>query len=115
MRKLLLAVMVVLAMAGTVSAAHLVCDPPPAPLPDSYVFTGMPAPLTNTATGASVKADGSLYLDVSTMPTGSYSITVKACKTDPVWGQACSATVPFTLVRPALVAPVLPGHINIVP
>ena len=96
-----------------VYAAHLICDPNSGI--DSYVFTGMPSPLTNTATGASVKADGSLYLDISSMPTGSYSITVKACKTDAVWGQACSASVNFILVRPTLSAPPAPGSIGLVP
>ena len=113
MRRVILAILIGLAMAGTVSAAHLVCDPQATVT--SYVFTGLPAPLVSPATGASVKADGSLYLDISTMPTGSYSITVKACKDDPVWGTQCSATVPFTLVRPVLAAPVVPAAINIAP
>ena len=94
-------------------AAHLVCDPNPGA--DTYIFTGLPAPLTSPATGTSVKADGSLYLDISNMPTGSYPLSVKACKTDAVWGQVCSTTVPFTLVRPTLTSPLMPGNLNIVP
>ena len=113
MKRLILAVLIGLAMAGTVSAAHLQNNPDSGT--DTYVFTGMPAPLNNTVTGSDVKADGSIYLDISTMPTGSYILTIKACKTDPIWGQACSATVPFTLVRPVLVAPAVPAGINIVP
>ena len=113
-KRILIITIISLLMAGQAGAAHLVCDPNPG-LPDTYVFTGMPAPLTNTATGTSIKADGSLNLDIATMPTGSYPITAKACKTDPIWGQACSATVPFQLVRPVMSAPAVPGNINITP
>ena len=101
------------ALAGSAGAAHLVCDPQATVT--SYVFTGQPAPLPTTASGTSVKADGSLYLDISTMPTGSYPLTVKACKDDPIWGTQCSATVPFTLVRPVISPPVLPANITITP
>jgi hypothetical protein len=112
MKKITLLIAFLLLASVPAYATHLVCDPNPG-LPDSYVFTGLPAPLTSPATGTSIKADGSLFLDISNMPVGSYPLTVKACKTDPIWGQACSAAVPFTLVRPTLTSPTPPANLNI--
>ena len=118
MKRLLYALILTLALAGSAGAAHLVCDPmtPPVPANVSYVFTGQPAPLPTTATGTSVKADGSLYLDISGIANGIYPLTVKVCVNDPIYGgQACSATVPFSLVRPSVTVPGLPANITTAP
>jgi hypothetical protein len=44
--------------------------------------------------------DGSLKVDLVGIPSGTHSIAVAACKGDPVWGEVCSATSPFSFVKP---------------
>ncbi len=93
--KYLLAVLLVLAMAGMAQAApFLVCDPQAGVT--SYKLTG-PAwvPATSTAI-----ADGSIRMDVAAATVGTNAITVSACKTDPIWGELCSVAVPFSWSRP---------------
>lgn len=104
--KRLVLILAILAMATMVQAApFLVCDPQSGVT--SYKFTG-PAwfPLTTAA-----QTDGSVRLDIVASPTGVTSITVAACKTDSVWGEVCSATVPFSFTRPS--APTSPSTIRL--
>jgi hypothetical protein len=106
--KYLFAVLAVLAMAGVASAApFLVCDPQAGVT--SYQLTGpswVPA-------SVSAQTDGSIRMDVAGATVGSNALTVKACKTDSVWGVQCSTAVPFAFVRPS--APVVPSGIGLVP
>jgi len=49
-----------------------------------------------------------LHFDVGAVTVGAHSLTVKACKDNGVWGEACSAASPFSFTRPALAAPAIP-------
>jgi hypothetical protein len=84
-------------IAVAVSASpFLVCDPQAGV--SSYQLTG-PAwvPVTVPA-----QPDGSIKMDVSAAIVGSNAITVKACASaGSVWGEQCSASVPFVFTRPA--------------
>lgn len=100
MRKLLIAVLLGLALFCLayglgICAPFLVCDPQAGIT--SYKLTG-PAwvPATSTAI-----ADGSIRMDVAAATVGSNALTVAACKTDPIWGELCSAPTNFTFTRPA--------------
>ena len=55
--------------------------------------------------------DGSIRMDVATATVGSNSLTVAACKSDPVWGELCSPFVPFSFPRPSAAAP--PANIRL--
>lgn len=101
----ILAVMAVLIMvlffAISVEAApFLVCDPQPGVT--SYKVTGLPF----VTASVPAQPDGSIKLDVAPVATGPSNITFAACIIDPVWGEACSAFVPFSFTRPA--SPALP-------
>ena len=108
MKKLFLALILVLVMAGVGWAApFLVCDPQAGVT--SYKLTG-PAWVPTTTPA---QADGSIKMDVSTAVTGSNALTVKACKTDALWGELCSSAVNFTFTRPS--GPVNPANIGLIP
>ena len=47
------------------------------------------------------QADGSLKTDVASVPIGLNTVTVTACISSPIWGEACSAEVVFPFTRPA--------------
>ena len=76
------------------AAPFLVCDPQTEVT--LYKLTG-PAwvPVSVPA-----QPDGSIRMDVAAATVGSNSLTVAACKADPVWGELCSAFVPFLFDRP---------------
>src|SRR3989304_10160425 len=46
-----------------------------------------------------------VHFDVGSVTVGAHSVTVKACKDNGVWGEACSAASPFSFTRPALGTP----------
>lgn len=46
-----------------------------------------------------------LHYDVGSVTVGPHAVNVKSCKDNGVWGEACSAAVPFSFTRPALGAP----------
>jgi len=71
---------------------------------------GLPTPLPASTTA---QADGSLKLDLATCPVGAQNIRVRACKTDPVWGEQCSSPSPFTFTRPS--PPVAPVNLRLTP
>ena len=105
MKKLLLILAMVLIPTLSFAAPFLVCDPQ-AGVTD-YKLTG-PAWVPATAPA---QPDGSIHMDVSGATVGLNSITVAACKTDPVWGQLCSPFVPYSFTRPA--APSTPSNIRL--
>lgn len=47
------------------------------------------------------QADGSLKYDCIAAPAGLSSMTVSACVTDLLWGEACITPVNFTFTRPS--------------
>jgi LDH2 family malate/lactate/ureidoglycolate dehydrogenase len=89
------------------AAPFLVCDPQTGVT--SYKLTGPVWVPTSTP----AQADGSIKLDVASSTVGSNSLTVAACKTDPIWGELCSSTVPFVFTRPA--APTIPANTKLIP
>lgn len=108
MKTFFLTIFALLAMASLALAApFLVCDPQAGVT--TYRLTG-PAWVPATAPA---QTDGSLRLDVTSATVGANSLTIAACNTDPVWGEACSATVPFSFTRPA--KPTTPGSIRLIP
>ena len=109
MKTVLVVVVMLLAMAGmALGSPFLICDPQAGVT--SYQLTGpawVPA-------SVAAQADGSLKLDVATATTGANSLTVRACKMiDGIWGEACSASVPFVFTRPA--PPVIINNIRLTP
>ena len=100
---LILCLLPMVAFAGP----FLVCDPQAGVT--NYKLTGpgwVPASVP-------AQANGSLRLDLATSTAGTNSLTVAACITDPLWGEACSAAVPFTFTRPA--SPLDPTNMKLQP
>jgi len=106
MRILLVILMICLFPVFALANPFLVCDPQAGVT--NYHVVG-PAPLTANVTA---QTDGSLKMDVANAIVGLNSLTVSACITDPLWGEACSATVPFAFTRPA--SPKNPAGIGLV-
>jgi hypothetical protein len=111
MKRIILAILSIL-LSSTVAMSNpfVVCDPQAGV--QYYKVTG-PAWVASPVTA---QADGSIKMDIATSPVGTNSLTFAACKGDAIWGEACSATVPFSFVRPAaVVAPTLPANIRLTP
>jgi hypothetical protein len=106
--RIVLLVLAILAIAVSVQAApFLVCDPNAGV--QYYQITG-----ASWITGnVPAQTDGSLKADVASAAVGTTNLTVKACKADTAWGEVCSVSVPFALVRPA--APVVPTGLKLAP
>jgi hypothetical protein len=94
--KLVMAVLMVLFATSVMAAPFLVCDPQSGV--QTYLLTG---PSWVVTTPVSAQVDGSLKYDVASSMVGNNSLTIKACKSDPIWGAVCSTSVPFSFVRPA--------------
>jgi len=107
MQKLIIIVAILLFPIQALCAPFLVCDPQTGVT--TYKLTGMPAPLPATVTA---QTNGSLRQDMTTSPSGSFNITVAACKADILWGEVCSATVPFSFTKPS--APTTPATVKLV-
>lgn len=94
--KTLWTIIFVLALAVSVSAAPtLICSPQAGVT--SYRLTGP----SWVPTSVPAQSNGSINMDVSSAAVGTTSLTVRACKTDAVWGEQCSVPVPFDFNRPA--------------
>jgi hypothetical protein len=66
-------------------------------IPDTSEWIGVPA---NMPTVSPTMPDGSVNYDLASSPVGTFPITVRVCKSDPLWGKLCSAYVPFSWNRP---------------
>ena len=114
MKKLILIVLAIACMGillyapTSFAAPFLVCDPQTGVT--SYQLTG---PAWVPIIPVPAQADGSIKLDVATASVGANSLTVKACKTDPIWGVMCSDAVPFVFTRPA--SPSSPANTKLQP
>lgn len=107
MKKILFALFLVVMFASVVSAQPYVVSDAAAGI-NSYKITGaLWLPLTTVP----AQANGSLKLSVATAPVGQTSMTVSACIVDPIWGEACSTSVPFVFIRPS--APSTPVNIKL--
>ena len=105
--KKLLVVLFVLIPSLLWAAPFLVCDPQAGVT--HYTLTG-PAwvPVHPAA-----QVDGSLKIDVTAAGIGANALTVKACIVDAIWGEACSAAVNFSFIRPA--PPVITSNTRLIP
>src|SRR3990167_5364682 len=115
MRRMLFALLIVLVVPVAAYAA-------PFAVADSYTTGVIPDTFRVALDGAAevvspafsgTMSDGTvltntLHFDVGAVTVGAHSLTVKACKDNGVWGEACSAASPFSFTRPALVAPLIP-------
>lgn len=93
------------------SSPFLVCDQQTGV--QTYVITG---PSWVPTTPISAQVDGSLKFDVAGAGSvvGTNSLTIKACKSDAVWGQVCSTAAPFSFTRPSSTL-LAPSSIRLVP
>lgn len=89
-----LAAFTLLVVAKSNAAPFLVCDPQAGVV--GYEITGLGEPVSFVA-----QPDGSLKYDLSSVNSGTYTLTVAACN---VWG--CSSTVPFVFTKVIPTAPV---------
>jgi hypothetical protein len=98
MKKLfcVLAFGLLLTFVGNVYATpFIVCNPQAGV--QFYKITGDPFWTANVT----AQTDGSIKTDIAGISSGSHSINVAACITDTSFGEVCSATAPFTFVKPA--------------
>jgi len=108
MKKIIIVALAMVLIASVSWAApFLICDPQAGVT--HYKLTG-PAWVTGTVPA---QADGSIRMDVSAALVGSNALSVAACRSDAVWGELCSSTVPFTFTRP--VAPATTSNIRLTP
>lgn len=104
---LLLGFLTVLVSVPAFAAPSLVCDPQAGVTyykitGDAYWTASVPA-----------QADGSVRTDLAGIPSGTHSIKVAACKNDPLWGEQCSAAIPFDFTRPTV--PGAPTNMGLAP
>ena len=93
MKKLLLVVAFMLLASTSFAAPFLVCDPQSGVV--GYEITGLGEPVSYIA-----QPDGSLKYDLSSVNSGTYTLTVAACN---MWG--CSSTAPFSFSKQIPSAP----------
>ena len=93
MKKLLLILSILLLSGASYAAPFLVCDPQAGVV--GYEITGLnPETVTFVA-----QPDGSLKYDLSSVNSGTYTLTVAACN---MWGcSAATAADPFTKAVPS--------------
>ena len=108
MKRIPLMIIVMIMIAGIGNASpFLICDPQTGVT--SYQLTG-PAWVPTIPIPA--QADGSIKMDVAAANVGANAITIKACKTDPIWGELCSVPFDYSFTRPA--SPAKPGGIGLI-
>ena len=90
---LILAAFTLLIVAKSNAAPFLVCDPQSGVV--GYEITGLGEPVSFVA-----QPDGSLKYDLSSVNSGTYTLTVAACN---MWG--CSSTAPFSFSKQIPSAP----------
>ena len=92
MKKLLIVIAVLLFATSASAAPFLVCDPQAGVV--GYEITGLGEPVSFVA-----QPDGSLKYDLSSVNSGTYTLTVAACN---MWGcSAATAADPFTKAVPS--------------
>ena len=94
MKRLILAVLLIMAWPLSAFAATLTCDPQLGV--DNYILDGL-----GTITTGGANTDGSLNLSLDALPAGSYTVKAKACQT----GWCSDWSAPFVFVKPALIVP----------
>lgn len=85
----------------------IVCDPQAGV--EFYKVTGAVwVPATVPA-----EADGSIKMDIQSAPVGTSNLNFSACIEDPIWGELCSVTAPFSFTRPG--TPAMPSGAKLAP
>lgn len=73
----------------------------------TYTITGGPSFIPSSVS----TTNGQMRVDLANYTQGTWPIVVRACKTDPMYGQQCSPTTNYTLTCPSptggLTAPVI--------
>src|SRR3990167_7562831 len=112
MRRILLALLLALAMPAALHAAPFVIADSytTGVIPDTFRLSLDGAPEVASPAFSGTTSDGTvltntLHFDVGAVAIGNHSLTVRACKGDAVWGEACSPSVPFSFTRPTVAAP----------
>lgn len=97
MKRLALALLIILALASTVLAApFLVCDPQTGV--EYYTVSGLPAAINTSHILPDATGTYGFKLDLATLVPGTYTVKANACTA--LWG--CSAdSNPLNFVRPA--------------
>ena len=112
MRRILFALLLALAVPLLAEAApFVVCDSyTTGVIPDTFRVSLDGAAEVVSPRWSGTTEDGTVltnvvHFDVGTVAVGAHSVAVKACKVDPLWGEACSLASPFAFTRPALGPP----------
>ena len=108
MKKIILIISIIMFPAIVFASPFLVCDPHPNQSDATLFFkvTGLPPGIDGTHINK--EAVGQPYgfkLDVVATPNGGgpYTVRAKACISDAVWGERCSAdSNPFTFSAPSV-------------
>ena len=115
-----LALMALLAFSSiSFAAPFLVCDPHPQQADAGLFFkvSGLPPGIDGTHVNKEAVGQPSGFkLDLASTPNagGPYTVKAKACITDPIWGERCSAdSNPFTFSSPAV--PASPAGAKLIP
>jgi hypothetical protein len=117
MKKVMILLAIVLMATSALAAPFIACDPQTGVTnyqiaPDTTKGT-LTLPTGIPATTSAI-ADGSLKLDIATVPAGTYNLLFRACKVDSIWGTLCStAQSPFTFTRP--IPPLPPSNLKLIP
>ena len=104
MKKLIItAIVLCMVPVMAMAAPSLTCDPQTGQGVQWYVITGLPAPLDGSRVVPDATGTYGFKLDMAQVPVGGpYTVKVKACKADAVWGEVCSAdSSPFQFSRPS--------------
>jgi hypothetical protein len=94
MKKILFVLAMVLMASQAWANPFIVCDPQTGVT--HYKVTGaawVVSPVT-------AQADGSIRMDIVSAPVGTSNLNFSACINDPVWGEQCSVTSPFSFTKP---------------
>jgi hypothetical protein len=108
--KKLIVLGIILFATSVMASPFLVSDPNPGVT--FYKVTNVNDGVIDSITCAP-EPDGSLKTDVAGVRAGVNNVTVAACASNPLWGEACSADVNFTFTRPA--PPAITSNIRLLP
>lgn len=99
MKKILIALFVLVFPALSFGSPFLVCDPQEGVT--HYRFQNKPAWIPDTFPA---QPDGSIRMDVGNVPVGATFFEIAACIADDLWGELCSPFVSFGFTRPSAAA-----------
>jgi hypothetical protein len=77
----------------------------------SYTIAGGPPFIPTTV----ATTNGQMRVDLVNYTVGTWPVTVRACKTDPIWGVQCSPNTAYTLTCPSPTGGLTAPTLTIVP